>query len=126
MKNYSDILIVDSAAGISRESLALMESSDELIVVSNADKMSIDNTKQVLDAAGELKKRVLGLIVNKYTRKRHGLEEHEIFKELQIPVLGWFPHNRKFEKAKNKSQPLIISHPNSKISKKFKDIASVI
>lgn len=124
MKNFSDFVIVDTCAGINDESLACLEASDEALIITNLEEATIDATRKIIDTSLELKKDMRGLVVNKSGIWCHELNEREAMNVLEQPIIANIPFDRKVHKSNLLNHPVVYSHPRSKVSKEFFNLAS--
>ena len=124
MKNHSDFLIIDSAAGLSHESIAAIESSQTLLLVTTPEETAVESLKKVLAVATDLKKEVLGVVVNQVGLHKHEVSESEISQVLQVPVIEKVPFDLKVKHSHKLKHPVVHSHPTSKSSKRFERITT--
>ncbi|NQU98147.1 P-loop NTPase [Candidatus Woesearchaeota archaeon] len=124
MQGFSDFIIVNSGAGFSDEMIASLEASDEIILVTSPEEPAVENSKKVIELARELKKDILGVVVNKIRGEKQELSEVEISARLDTPVLDTIFFDKTVRKSQVLYQPVVYSHPNSKISKSIKGFAS--
>ncbi|MBU0471147.1 MAG: MinD/ParA family protein [Nanoarchaeota archaeon] len=123
MQGFSDFVIVDSGNSLFEEVAASLVACDEVIIVTNAEKPSVENSKKLIDLANHFGKTILGVVVNMKSGGKHEFSEFEISKILAVPVFDVIPFDKKIKHSQSMNLPVVYSHPNSKISKKFKNIA---
>ena len=124
LKRYAYFLILDSAAGFSRESLHAMQAASELIVVTNPDLPSVTNALKAAKLAEEMGKAVTGVIVTRKRGKRNEMTLKSISHMLEIEILGVVPEDDKVRDALSNKDILLLAYPNSKAAKAYKKIAS--
>jgi len=115
LKDYTEIVIVDTPPGRGEEVMAILRGVDEVVGVVNPDLRSIRNTKKLIEIAKELNKKILGvIIVENKNYGRNKLKREIIKKEIGERILGYIPYD-----------PLIIKYflkDNFKIENKPKKI----
>ena len=122
----SEYIIVDSAAGLGSEVLPSIEIADELIVVTNPEMPAITDALKTIKLAEQLKKPVLGVIVTR-VRKNHTEMHPEVVKEmLEAPILGMIPEDITVQESLNMKDAIVHTHPKSKPSRAYKEIAARI
>ncbi|BBL45880.1 septum site-determining protein MinD [Nanobdella aerobiophila] len=67
--NDYDFIIIDSAAGIGRESLEALKIGEELFIITNYEKSSLVDAYRVIKVANNLNTNIKGIIINKVKRK---------------------------------------------------------
>ena len=123
--NY-DIVLLDSAPSLGRESLIAMKSSDEVLFVANPHIPSlVDIVKcyQLIDTL-ENKPMPLGIIVNRVRNRPYEIKLDEIKQFTELPVLGIIPEDEKIIESANKKTLVTVSNKNSSSSLAFFEIAA--
>lgn len=126
LEGFADTVIVDCAPGFGREAVAPMEVADEVLIVATPDHASLEDAKKTLEVSREVGKQVLGVVLNMVRKDgmEHAVEDVE--KELGVPVIAVIPHDHKVRSALKNKHPVVHSHPRSKASKKFIELASLL
>ncbi|MBC8500275.1 MAG: P-loop NTPase [Nanoarchaeota archaeon] len=126
MQNFSEFIIIDSGGGFSDEVIASLEACDEIVVVTNPEETAVDVAKKTISVAEELGKDVLGVVVNKVRNKKYELSEEEIVNVLGYPVIGQIPFDKAVKHSLRLNHPTVYSHPRSKASKRFNNLAKYL
>ncbi len=121
-----DIILIDGAAGLGREALANLRTSDELLIVTNPELPSVLDALKAEKLAEQLGTKPLGVVVNRALRKPHELSTREIEDMLELPVLAVIPEDENVKKAIAKRVPVVKYSPNSPASIEFKKLAGQI
>lgn len=124
LKRYTDFMIIDSAAGFSRETLHAIEAASELIVVTNPDLPSVTNALKATKIAESMGKAVTGVVVTKSRGKRREMSLKSISDMLEADILGVVPEDDKVRDALSDKDILLHAYPRSKAAKAYKKIAS--
>lgn len=131
LNGYADILLIDTGAGLTPESLKFILSSDEVIIVSTPEPTSITDTYAMIKMIQSKKKDLkINLIVNQITSEQEGVGTanrislvSERFLNFKINLLGFIYKDDVVSKAVKKQIPFYISYPNSKAAKSIKVLA---
>ncbi|MBU2497059.1 MAG: cell division ATPase MinD [Nanoarchaeota archaeon] len=124
LKRYADFIIVDSAAGFSRETLHAIEAASELIVVTNPDLPSITNALKATKIAESHGKAVTGIIVTRKKSRKSEMTIKNIAEMLESEILGIIPEDDRVKDSIDLKEILLHKYPNSRASKAYKKIAS--
>lgn len=118
-----DIILIDAAAGLGRETLAAMESSDETIIITNPDLPSVTDALKSIKLAEQVGTKVLGVVVNRVRGKPHELTRSEIENMLEIPILAEISEADAIQESISKRTPLVYHNPNHISSRQLKKLA---
>lgn len=126
LKDISDFVILDSAAGFSEEAMATLDAGDEIIVVTNPEMPSVTDALKAIKVAKEIGKEVKGVIVTRHKNENYEMSLSSIKSMLECPIIGLIPEDPSVKKALNKRDAVVHVYPNSKASKKYVEIAEKI
>ncbi|UCG95318.1 MAG: cell division ATPase MinD [archaeon] len=118
----SDYVLVDGAAGLGREAIKSMEIADDIVIATNPDLPSVTEALKVKNLAESFDTNVLGVVLNRITKRKTELTEDEIKSLLELPILGKIPEDPLISQSIHKKIP-IVNHksgsPASIAIKKF-------
>ncbi|MBM3247651.1 hypothetical protein FJZ17_03890 [Candidatus Pacearchaeota archaeon] len=123
IKRKYDVILIDSSPNLNDEILATMTASDELIVVTTPDIVTLATTLRAIKLAKLRKTPINGLILNKVHNKKFELSLDEIENTCETPILAVLPHETQVLEALSKSLPSTM-HKNSKSTKEYRKLAS--
>lgn len=123
LKNKADFIILDSAAGFSEEAMATLEAGDEIIIVTNPEMPSVTDSLKAVKVAREMRKDVKGIIVTRHRNEDYEMSLPSIRSMLESPIIGVVPEDAAVKKALNKRDAVVHTHPKSKASRKYNEIA---
>lgn len=123
LDGLTDVVIVDGSAGLGRETLAIMNAVDELIVVTNAELPAVTDALKTIRLAEEMGKKVKGVVLAK-SGIDHDIPLDNIENLLEKPVLGVVPYDKAVRESLIRREPVVFSHPKSKPSIAYKRIVS--
>jgi len=125
-EKVSDYIIVDSAAGLGAEAMAAFALADELIIVTNPEMPAIADALKTVRLAQEMKKDIMGVIITKVKKDDIEMEPDIVKEMLEVPILGMIPHDIAVSKSLNLRDAVVHTHPKSKSSRAYKEIAARI
>ncbi|RLJ02609.1 MAG: septum site-determining protein MinD [Candidatus Aenigmatarchaeota archaeon] len=123
----TDIILMDTSAGLGRETLAALRASDEMILVTNPDLPSVTDALKAKKLAEEMGLNVLGVVINRVKKSKNQLTEDEIREMLDgLPVLAKIPEDESIPESINMKTPVVNHKPNSPASRAFHELARKI
>ena len=125
IKSNYDFVIIDSAAGLGKESLSALESCDEALIVLNPELPSVTDALKSIRVAQELGKEITGVIVNR-KRDRYCMTIQEIESMLEFPIIGTIPEDEIIKKAQVERDLVVSLYPDSEVSKSYEKISSYL
>ena len=123
LSTLCDYVIVDSAAGFGDEVIAVFEAADEIIIVTNPEMPAVTDALKAVKVAREMGKEVNGVIVTRYTNAKYEMPLSSIKSMLESQIIGVIPEDKSVKEALNLRDAVCHTHPRSKVSKKYYDIA---
>lgn len=118
-----DFILIDSPPGCDEGVKKMIESSDEVLIVTEPEMPAITNALGVKDLAEESGKEIPGVVLNKVKGKRSELKEEEVKSILGEEIIGKIPLDKKVGRAIAIQEPVIHEFPKSKSSKAFNKLA---
>lgn len=125
-KKISDIVIIDSAAGLGEEALSVMELADEIILITNPEMTAITDALKTIKLAEQMKKHVLGVIITKVRKDEIEMQPETVKEMLEVPILGMVPYDMDVKRSLNLKDAVVNTHPKSKSARAYKEIAAKI
>lgn len=122
LRRKYDLILIDSSPNLNEELLSTMMASDELIVVTTPDIVTLSSTLRAVKLAKEKKTPISGLIINKVYNKDFELSLPEIEKASGCSVLAVLPHEVKVMEALSKGIPSTL-HKNTATTKEYRKLA---
>ena len=123
-KAIAEYVIIDSAAGLGIEARAVIEMSDELIIVTNPEIPAIADALKTIKLAEKLKKNVIGIIITRVKRNKTEMQPETVREMLEVPILGMIPEDITIQKSLNERDAVIHTDPKSKSARAYKEIAA--
>ncbi len=103
-KNY-DIILIDSSPNMNEEILATMIASDELLVVTTPDHVTLSSTLNAIKIAKEKRTPITGIVLNKVYGKSFEVKLEDIETATGVNVLAVLPHELEVMQALSNSMP---------------------
>lgn len=120
----ADFLLIDTAAGLGKETLATVEAADELLTVTNPDLPSLTDAVKLGQFAEQFETVNLGIILNRVNYKEYEIHPLEVEKFLSLPLLGLIEEDENVKKSLAVKTAVVNYKPFSKASQEFMLIAS--
>jgi len=123
--NY-DIVFLDSAPSLGRESLLALRASDEALFVANPHIPSLVDVVKCHQLINTLEDRPLpiGIILNRVRKRNYEIKPDEIRNFSDLPIIGIIPEDEKILESANKKTLITVSKQNSPSSIAFFEIAA--
>lgn len=133
LDTISDIIIVDTGAGISKSVVNFIKASDETIIVTTPEPTSITDAYALIKTIKEeaVKMPDFKVVVNRVDDEEEGIEIYNKinkasskFLGVQLENLGYIPYDRFLVKAVKHQQPASICFPSCDFTKSIEMVAS--
>ena len=125
IKHKYDVVLIDASPNLNEEVLAAMIASDELIVVTTPDVVTLSTTMRAVKLAKEKKTPILGLILNKVHGKDFELSIEEIEDTSGVNVIALLPYEVGVLESLSKNVPSTMSG-ESKSTREYKKLAGML
>ncbi len=126
VKRRYDVILIDSSPAMNDETLAAMMASDEIIIVTTPDHVTLSTTLKAIKLAKQRDTKINGLILNKVHNKNFELSVDDIEKTVDVPVVAVIPHDVNILKSVSKFMPSTSHKPKSKASTEYRKLAGVL
>ena len=126
LRRLADYIILDSAAGLGEEAIAAIESGDEVIIVTNPELPSVIDALKSASVAQDLGKDIKGVIITRVQKDGLDMPYLNVKEMLELPILGVIPEDKSVRKALVRKDAVFHTHPNSKVSNAYREIAAKI
>jgi len=115
IKTYKFITI-DSPPGLSDDVENIMQSCNELVVVTTPDVPSVTSATKIISLAEEFRVPVAGLVVNRILNKRYELHMNEIESMCNTRIIGKIPEDVRVPESIAVKVPVALYAPKSAAS----------
>ncbi len=120
----TDIILIDSAAGLGREALAAIEAADELIIVTNPELPAVTDALKTIRLAQRLKKRVRGVVLTRTKQNNLDIPNRNVESLLERNIIAVIPEDESVREALTLREPVVYSHPKSPAAIAYKTLAA--
>jgi len=124
MLGKADYIIIDCAAGIGKEAICALSSSDETIVVVNPNLTSVTDALKILKIAEESNLKILGIVVNRVKDEEYELTSEHITEILGVPIIAEIPEDVNIPKSINEKKTILEYEPFSPASVEIMKLAA--
>ena len=123
LSKMCDYVIIDSAAGFGEEVIAVLDVADEIIIVTNPEMPAVTDALKAVKVSRAMGKEVRGVIVTRHSGAKYEMPLSSIRSMLETPIIGVIPEDKAVKEALNLRDAVVHTHPRSKVSKKYHEIA---
>lgn len=123
-EKVADYIIVDSAAGLGSEAKHVIDMADELIIITNPELPAITDALKAIKLAEGRGKSTLGVIITRVKKDNIEMQPDVVKEMLEVPILGMVPEDIAVRKSLKQKDAVIHTHPKSKASRAYKEIAA--
>jgi len=126
LSKLCDYVIIDSAAGFGDEVIAVLEAADEIIIVTNPEMPAVTDALKSVKVARGMGKEINGVIVTRHKDAKYEMPLSSIKSMLESQIIGVIPEDKAVKEALNFRDAVSHTHPRSKVSRKYYEIARKI
>lgn len=131
LEGYADTVIIDTGAGLSRESLHFILSADEVFLVTTPEPTSIMDAYAIIKMIHSKNPYIIPkLVVNRVTGYKEGRATAEKLKtvakrflDLELKTLGMIHEDPNVSKAVKLQEPFLLAYPRTLASENIRDVA---
>ena len=125
LRRKYDLILIDSSPNLNEEILSTMLASDELIVVTTPDIVTLSSTLRAVKLAKERRTPISGIILNKVYNKNFELSLRDIEQASGVNVLAVLPHEVQILEALSKNIPSSL-HKNTESTREYRKLAGTL
>lgn len=130
LHGYADTIIFDTGAGVSKESMRFMLSSDEVILVTTPEPTAITDAYAVIKMIHSRNPQVqIRMVINRATSEREGKATADKlamvakrFLNMEIGTLGYITDDPYVSKAVKMQRPFLLAYPESQASRSIRKL----
>ncbi|MBI2579464.1 MAG: P-loop NTPase [Candidatus Aenigmarchaeota archaeon] len=123
----ADMVLLDSSAGLGKETLSSIEAADEMMVITSPELTSVADALKASKLAQQLGTKVIGAAINRVSGKPHEMRTEDVQNMLgDAEILAKIPEHIDVQKAIAKRNPVVLSAPNSPASREIRKLAGRI
>lgn len=124
LTSLSSVIILDSAPGLGKEAVSVLNSCNELLFVTIPQRAAVNDITRCMVVAKEIGVKTTGLILNMYKKKQYNLTPKEIEEITGLNVIDSIEFDEKVANSVYAKLPLVKFWPEEKVSHQFMKIAA--
>ncbi len=117
-------VIVDAPPGLDKDSRAVLDACDEIIVITNPEIPTVANAVKVARMAADMKKNILGVVITRMKNAPWELRPEEVEMMCEVPVIGIVPEDWNVNKSIFDKVPVVAQSPYSQAAIEYKKLAA--
>jgi len=117
-------VIVDAPPGLDKDSRAVLDACDEIIVVTNPEIPTVANAVKVARMAADMKKNILGIVITRMKNAPWELRPEEVEMMCEVPVIGVVPEDWNVNKSIFDKVPVVAHSPYSQAAIEYKKLTA--
>ena len=120
----TQILLIDSPAGLDRDAITALTMGREVILVVTPDIASLSDALKTKIISENLGVKPIGIVVTRATDERVDLPKEKIESVLDLPVLAVIPEDLEVGRSAAFRKPVVIYEPTSPAAQAFTKLAA--
>jgi septum site-determining protein MinD len=126
LKEITNHVLIDSAAGLGEEARSAIHACDEIIIVTNPEMAAVTDALKTIKLAEEMEKPITGIIITRYQGKKTEMPLGNIRDMLESRIIGIIPEEDAVKESQAMKNPVITTHPKSRASRTYTDTSKRI
>jgi len=122
--NKFDYILLDSAPGLGREAICVLNAADEILFVTTPFVPMVNDVLRCITVLKSLGRKKVGIVLNMSSEKRYELFGHTVEKLTGVPVVGSVPFDKNMVYSLTIGSPIVEYDPISDASIGFMQLAS--
>lgn len=121
-----NIIILDTSPGFTEETEEVIRHAEEIYIVTTPELPSMSDAIRLLRLMERANKKPRGIILNRVRNDSVEMTRKNVETLLGVPVIGVIPEDDAVRKALHLRQPVAHTHPASKATVGFKQVAAFL
>jgi MinD-like ATPase involved in chromosome partitioning or flagellar assembly len=118
-----DIILLDSAPGLGREAISVLQSCNEMIFVTTPTIPNVSDAIRCAEVASKMQPKKINIVLNMVRRKNYELKINEANNFFSVPLLGSIQFDESIIDSTALGTPILWDKPDSRIGHNFEEIA---
>jgi septum site-determining protein MinD len=119
LESTFDVVLVDTGAGLSHETMVPLGLADGILLVTTPDDVAVSDTIKTAELAGRVDGAVVGAIITRVTRDT---DIQGIAERFEFPLLGVIPADAEATRA----EPLVMEAPGSDPAEAYEQLTGAL
>lgn len=124
LSEKADFVIIDTAAGLGKETTEFVKAADELITITNPNLPAVTDALKLNAVALDNETMPLGVVINRIMNHSSEMSPPEIADFLNTPILGKIPEDKSVHKSLSVKTPVIAYAPKSLAAQHMRSVAA--
>ena len=124
LRNTSDFILIDAAAGLGKEAQAAMDAGDEMLIVTNPELPAITDALKAIRLGEQMGKDVLGVILTRTKAHNLDVSVSNVQTLLEKPVVAVIPEDTAVREALTLKDAVLYTRPQSRAALSYKKLAA--
>lgn len=122
----ADYILIDSPAGITKDSVIPILVADKVLMVTNPDLTSLSDALKIKALCEMLKRPVDGVVLNRVTSDKTEIDSNKVSELLGLSILETIPDDGNVRQSAAFKSPVVVNAPESPSSIAFRKLATKI
>lgn len=124
LEPFADIILLDSPAGIGKDTIACFSAAQEVILITTPTPMGVTDAYKTKIAAEKMGLEIVGIVLNMIKNSPNELKDKEISSLLGCEVIARIKDNQEIRRAVLAGKPFVKEKPQLSASKIIGDLAT--
>lgn len=123
LDDTSDLIIIDTGAGLADSVLSFLSASEEIIVVTTPEPTAITDAYAVIKVAGKQKGKRMYVVVNRAQSRQEAeavftkiAATAKRFLQIDLDFAGWVPEDSLITRSIINQRPILLQYPENRVS----------
>ena len=126
LEPFADIVLLDSPAGIGKDTIACFSASKELLLITTPTPMGVTDAYKTHIAAERMGTDVLGIVLNMIKGSHNEMKDKEISSLLECKILARIKDDHEIRKSMLEGKPFVKEKPQLASSKAIGNLAGIL
>ncbi len=126
LSEKADFVLIDTAAGLGKETTDFIKASDEVITVTNPNLPAVTDALKLNTIAMKHETMPIGVVINRIMNRPFEMSPSEISSFLNVPILGKIPEDKAVHKSISVKTPVVIFSPKSMAAQHLRSVAAYL
>jgi len=119
-----DFIILDSAPGLGREAICVMNAADEILFVTTPHVPMLNDVVRSVNVLKQMGRKKVGIVLNMVSGGGHEVIDSTVEDVLNIPIVGIIPFEKSMKQSMVIGTPMMDYNPVAKSSMAFMELAA--
>lgn len=124
IKRLGKMIIIDGSSGQTDETIETVKASDEVLVVTTPDLISVTDTVRTIKIADEHGANVIGIVITMVKNQLHEMQVENIEEMTNHKVISVIPEDEMVKLAAKTKCPVTYTYPDSPAAVNYKKLAA--